>query len=154
MNAPASILPSLLIILSLLSLGVHATTYRWVDDSGTVVYSQIPPSDGRPTTVIGAPPPPAESPEATRRRLEAATERLDQSAREREKLKQEQAQKKQEAAQRKKNCEAARKNLETLKSRPPNTLYKVGDDEYRRFTVEELNQKMRDMEKIIEKNCK
>lgn len=154
MNRPFSTLSSLLFILALLAPAVHSGTYRWVDDSGNVVYSQTPPPDGRPAETIAPPPPPAEDPEAARQRLDAATEKLEQSAEEREQLKQEQARKKQEAEQRRKNCEAARRNLETIRSRPPNTLYKVGENEYKRFTVEELDQKASEMEKIIKVNCK
>lgn len=153
MSPRSKTLSSLLFILSLLWSSVYADTYRWVDESGTVVYSQLPPPDSRPASVIAPPSPPAEDPEAIQQRLDAVTKKLEQSAREREKLKRQQAQEKQRATQRKKNCEAARRNLETITSRPPNTLYRIGDNEYKRFTVEELNKRISDIKKIIKENC-
>ena len=142
-----------LVILSLFSLNSTAGVYRWVDDQGNVVYSQTPPPDGRETKLMAPPPPPAEDPDAAMERIRAQSEALEKASQERQKQQQEKKQKAQLEAQRKANCEAARKNLETLRSRPPNTLYRTGKDEYRRFTIDELNQQIKEQEKIIQENC-
>ena len=138
-----------LFALSLFSLNSTAGVYRWVDDQGNVVYSQTPPPDGRDAKLMAPPPPPAEDPEAAMERVRSQTEALDKASQERQKQLEERKKRAQLEAQRKANCEAARKNLETLRSRPPNTLYRTGEDEYRRFTIDELNQQMKDQEKII-----
>jgi len=125
-----------------------------VDDKGNVVYSQTPPTDGRETKMVAPPPPPAEDPEAAMQRIRSQSEKLEQASEARNKLREDRIKQKREAEERKKNCEIARKNLETLKSRPPNTLYQTGENRYQRFTMEELDQKMKEQEQIIEENCK
>ncbi len=144
----------LILFLSLFSLNLSAATYRWLDDNGQVVYSQVPPGDGRDYREISAPPPPAEDPEAAQKRLEEARKALTEDRKAREQQKQDATRKKALAERRRQNCEIARKNLETLTSRPPNTLFKVGDDEYRRFTPEERQKRIDQLKKIIQENCK
>lgn len=145
---------SIILFLSLSGLNLPAATYRWLDDDGHVVYSQAPPSDGRNYREISAPPPPAGDPEATRKRLEEAHEALTGDRKAQEQQKQEGDRKKVQAERRRQNCEAARKDLATLTSRPPNTLFKVGDKEYRRFTPEERQARIDHLKKVIEENCK
>jgi len=140
----------LLLCLPALTLG---GMYRWVDDQGNVVYSQSPPPDGRRVREIAPPPAPAEPPEAAGKRLERTLESLEQSSRKREKRKEELAKRKKTEEERRRRCQAARRNLETLTTRPPNTLFQVGENEYRRFTPEERQRQIDELQKIIEKNC-
>ncbi len=137
----------------LLALPAAAEIYRWVDENGTVVYSQTPPPDGRRTTTVAPPPPPAEDPAVARKRLEEQIRRLEQSAEARRKAEAKKAKTREEAARREARCRQARRNLEILNTRPPNTLYRVGD-EYRRFTMEELEARRRQLEAAIEEHCK
>ena len=130
-----------------------AGTYRWVDDEGNVVYSQTPPPDGREVREIAPPPSPAEDPAAARKRLKALTEEAEKSSQRRREQRESQNRKKAEAERRQKNCEAARYNLELFLNRPPNVLFKTGENEYRRFTPEERQQQIDKLQKIIEKNC-
>jgi len=142
-----------LYLLLLLPAVALAGTYRWVDDEGNVVYSQTPPPDGREVREIAPPPPPAEDPAAAKKRLEALTEEAEKSSQRRREQKEAQDRKKAEAERRRKNCEAARYNLQLFVNRPPNVLFKMGENEYRRFTPEERQQQIDKLQKIIEENC-
>jgi len=144
---------SLILFSLLFAAGLNAGIYRWVDDQGNVVYSQTPPPDARPAEKLRPPPPPAEDPQTARQRLNEQLETLEKSAEERRKKKERLAKEKARQEQRQKACEIARKNLETLSTRPPNSLFKTGDGEYRRYTIEELEQKKAEMRKAIEKYC-
>jgi len=141
---------TLLLLLPVLTL---AGAYRWVDDEGNVVYSQTPPPDAREVRKMAPPPPPAEDPAAVKKRLERTTRELEKASQRRREQKDEQARKKAEAEHRRKNCAAARQNLERLINRPPNTLFRVGRDEYRRFTPEERQRRIEKMRQIVKENC-
>jgi hypothetical protein len=148
--------PVSLLLSTFLLTGSHAMAgiYRWVDDQGQVVYSQTPPPGDREVSELAPPPPPAEAPDAALERIRSQTRKLEKASQERREEKAEKDKRKQEEKIRKKNCETARRNLETLKSRPPNTLYRTGEGEYRRFTIDELNQQIAEQEKLIRENCK
>ncbi len=130
-----------------------AGVYRWTDDQGNVVYSQTPPPDGRPVERMAPPPLPAEPPHAARKRLERIHKRLEESAKARQRRKREAAKTDADAARRQQNCRAARENLERLTNRPSNTLYRVGENDYRRLTPEERRQRIEKMRKIVKENC-
>ena len=94
---------------------VGAELYRWVDETGTTVYSQRPPPAATPTTPIkpNAPPPAQEVQRANQRlrsQVEKEFDQREQQAREAAKA----AKEAPNQAARRANCEAARKNLETL----------------------------------------
>jgi len=91
--------------------------YRWVDETGTTVYSQLPPPTGTPATRVEprAGPQDATVQEALERlrgELEQDFDQRDQQARDAAAASKRAA----EQATRQSNCEAARKNLETLKT--------------------------------------
>ena len=46
----------LAVLLSLLSLTLHAELYQWVDEEGNVQYSQTPPPEGTEATVVSPSP--------------------------------------------------------------------------------------------------
>jgi len=139
--------------LVLTAAAAQADVYRWTDDSGHTVYSQTPPLDGRPAARLSDPPPPAEDPETARKRLESQLETLEKAADARKKAAAEKSKAKKEKTAREERCRKARHNLRILESRPPNTLYKVGENEYRRFTVEELEAQRAKLRRIIEQDC-
>lgn len=102
---------------SLLAVGAAdapAQIYRYVDESGETVYSQVPPPTDDATKIIPDPgPSEAETRAATerlRRQLEIDFDRRDEAKRQAEV----QAKEAQSASERAKNCSAARRNLDTL----------------------------------------
>ena len=142
------------------SLAVLATTpaigamYRWVDDSGAVVYSQSPPPDGRAATPVAPPPPPSSSADAERQQLDNRAKQADEAR----KKTQEGLKKQQEAsakdADRKRNCDAARQNLELILNRPPQTRFQMPNGEYRRFTDEEREAELKKARDFVDENCR
>ncbi len=138
----------------LLSTAAAATMYRWVDDSGTVVYSQTPPPDGRAASAVAPPPPPSSSAEAERTQLQNELNQADEARK-----KQSEEQKKQQDstaknADRQRNCDAARQNLDLILNRPPQTRFQMPSGEYRRFTDEEREAEIKKARDYVDKNCR
>ena len=144
---------ALLLLLPLTTELVSAKTYRWTDADGNVVYSQVPPRDGREATTVGAPPPPAESPEVAKQRLQEQIERLNQQRESRNLSKQQAQESKQQAEASAKNCEMARHNLEALRQ-GTRRLYRNKDGSYSRLTEEEVNSRAQETKSFIAENCK
>ena len=136
------------------SFPVTAGMYRWTDDQGNVVYSQQPPPDNRESKRITAPPPPAESPESSLERSRELNEKLNAIQEDRTKAKQERLKAKAEKKERQTRCDNARHDLKMLTERPSNTLYRIGDNEWKRFTQEERSEKIDQLNKVIKENCK
>ncbi|WP_456375750.1 DUF4124 domain-containing protein [Thiolapillus sp.] len=146
---------ALLLILAFASAtSVVAGMYRWTDDQGNVVYSQQPPPDDREHKSIAPPPPPAEPVENSLEKSRELNEKLDAMAEERAKAREKQLRDKAEKKKRDARCESAKKNLKTLTERPPNTLYKTPDNEWKRFTPEEFTEQVKNLKKTIKENCK
>ena len=145
-----SIAPLLLLFAT---LPVSAAIYHWVDDNGKVVYSQTPPADGRTYQKVDTPPPQPTDVKATEKRLEEARKIITEGSEARKKQRHEEAKRASEEEMRRKNCETARNNLKTLTSRPPNTLFNVGDGQFRRFTPEELKKRVETFKQFIKENC-
>lgn len=134
------------------SLAAWAETYRWRDDDGQTVYSQIPPQDGRSYSRIGAPPPP---PDAAGARKQLDTLRQEQADRRKERSqdrdKQQQATEQQAAADR--NCETARQNMRALEGNP-HRLMRMPDGSSRRLTESERREKLAEAKKYLQENCR
>ncbi len=101
---------AILAILALLAPpAADAATYKWRDADGNVVYSQIPPPDGRATQRLKPPPPPPE-PATAGKQLQDLRQRLEDHREDRgldaDKAR-EQARQKEVQRQ---NCEHARNN--------------------------------------------
>jgi len=135
---------------------LSAEMYRWTDSDGNVVYSQSPPPDGRDSSIIAPPAaPPAGESEKARQRLQTQTEKAKAQDEARMTANEEASEKRAAAAAMQEQCEVARKNLEMIQSRPPNTLYSMdGGKDYRRFTPEEWDAKVKTYQDAIKKNCK
>ena len=128
-------------------------TYRWVDDSGAVVYSQSPPPDGRTVTTVAPPAAPRSAAEGPRppaggQPRNTGTPPKPQA----DGRPQPEAAAKE--ADRKRNCAAARQNLELIQNRPPQTRFQMPNGEYRRFTDEEREAEIRKARDFVEKNCR
>ncbi len=117
------------------SMAWAATTYKWLDDNGNVVYSQTPPAEGayevihiKQSGTSSSYPSAAESPESS-------TPKFTSNRNEEEKQNQDIQQQEAKAEEiRKKNCEAARKNLEAYTvfrrfKQPDGSYVRLDDDE-------------------------
>ena len=103
-----------------LSGSIEAAIYRWVDESGTTVYSQSPPPDGKAELIQGGPT--AATPEeagAARERLQQTIEADFDRREERKRAAAEKAKSAEAEARRKRNCAAARQDLEVLQAPGP-----------------------------------
>jgi len=111
MNTYRIFITSLLLSL-IMMVSANATSYKWLDENGNVVYSQQPPAEGPYETIKTTKPSPASS-RATPAPAPSFTTEVKQESAEREldsKVEQEAAKSEQLRAE---NCKAAKHNLET-----------------------------------------
>lgn len=106
----------LLASLCALTLSAHAGLVKWVDESGTVHYSDQPPPDTRTETVRNvagkdAPAAPAASAPKSVAEREAELKRARQEKQTAEQAREQEAAR---AAERQRNCAAARQNLQAM----------------------------------------
>ncbi|OQX32297.1 MAG: hypothetical protein B0D96_00685 [Candidatus Sedimenticola endophacoides] len=132
------------------SVQALAKVYRWVDQDGNVVYSQVAPAQGeaeevkvRPTPPASVPPaqPPAES---DKDGVGAPGTPLDPEEAE--------AFDREQALIRKQNCEAARQNL-SLFQRIGNRLVKGSDGTYKRYGDKEREEAIEHSKQQIKEYC-
>jgi hypothetical protein len=139
--------------LALAASHAEARTYRWVDESGTVVYSQVPPPPGVDVQTVRPPPPPAE-PEAATQDLQERLQRLEDAREDRELARVKAAEEERQAQQVAKGCAAAEQNLRVYRDSPPNRLIRDASGEYRRVTPDERAAKVREAEAYLDKHCR
>lgn len=128
-------------------------TYVYTDEDGNKVYSQFPPPAGTESRTVKPPPPPAETPEEARQRLQDRQQLLEDVREDRQLEADKQAEADQEKERAAKNCEAARQNLQNL-SGNARRLFRNSDGTYSRMTDEEHQTKRAEAEKIIAEDCK
>ena len=141
----------LLIFCSLPALAAKGY-HLWYDEDGQAVYSQFAPGQGRESEVVKPPPPPAESPEVARGRLEQRLQQFEDNREDENLAAEKTAAADTEASQKRQRCEAARKNLTLLDGRA-RQLFQTPEG-IRRLTDEERQAKRAEMEKIIAEECK
>ena len=151
-------MPSRLILFTLglmiiTPLAASPGMHLWYDENGQAVYSQFPPGDGRQSTKIKPPPPPAESPEAAQQRLQERLQRLEDNREDKELAREKAAKTKTERAQAEERCKSARQNLAVLEGRA-RQLYRNTDGSVSRMTEEQREAQRAEMRKIIEEACK
>jgi len=139
--------------LALATNHADARTYRWVDESGTVVYSQLPPPPGVDVQTVRPPPPPAE-PEAATQDLQERMQRLEDAREDRELAREKAADEERQAARMAKGCAAAEQNVRVYRDSPPNRLIRDASGEYRRVTPDERAAKVREAEAYLDKHCR
>jgi hypothetical protein len=131
-----------------------AQLYRWVDETGTTVYSQLPPPGSTPAATIkpDAGPKPdqgAAAMEQLRDQVAEDFDHRDQQARDAQAAGKHAA----EQAARQTNCEAARKNLETLKNHGGGRL-RTPDGKTGFLSKDDLAAQQAQAHKQIEDNCR
>jgi len=143
------ILASMLLILAVgfLAPTAAAQVYRWTDGSGSVHYSDTPPSSGQYKRVNSAAMPVQPN--------NAVKENLpDFSNKKQPKEQVDQAQKKRMAEYRQKNCEQAQSRLDYLKGyKARHALIKGKDGKMHRMTEEERQSRIRTARAVIKKAC-
>ncbi len=141
-----------LLCAAFLVTSAQAASYRWSGDDGQVIYSQVPPHDGRPYTVIGAPPPPADQAKE-QAQLNALRQSQADAAEDKELAAKAQA----EAAARQalidRNCEIARGNIVALQG-SLRRLIRQPDGSVRRLTPEEHDAKLAEARAYLTENCR
>jgi type IV secretory pathway VirB10-like protein len=128
--------------------------YRWVDDTGTTVYSQRPPPGTTPATAIKVDPgpPPAQVEQAAERLRSQGQQDADKG--DQQKRAAEPADKKAaEQARRQANCAAARKNAETLETHGQGRL-RMADGKIGYLSKDELTSQKAEAQKQIAEYCK
>ncbi len=140
--------PALLIVLLLLAAPLQAITYKWVDENGTVVYSQSRPPAGVPYETIdtGRPRPPASTPGPKPRSSFLEQVEKEKAAKKKESIIQSEMEK--GAAARRKNCDAEPKTIQTYTAHK-RILQKDGsvvrlDDNERQKKIEEAKEAIKE----------
>ena len=131
----------------------QAQSYRWVDENGNVVYSQLPPPGGREATEIAPPPPPAETPEQASQRLQEALQQSADRHEDQELADKKAAKEAATAADAAKRCQAARQNLQNLEQGPATRRYRDSSGEYKRMDEQTWQSKKAEAQATIKKYC-
>jgi hypothetical protein len=137
-----------------LSGSIEAGLYRWVDDSGTTVYSQSPPPDGKAELIQGGPR--AATPEGTgaaRERLQQTIEADFDRREERRRAAAEKAKREEAEARRKRNCTAARQDLEALQAPGPRRV-RYPDGTYRDLSSDQAKEQRDLAQQQVDEFCK
>lgn len=127
--------------------------HLWYDENGQAVYSQIPPDDGRETRLVKPPPPPAESPEVARQRLQQQLQQFEDNREDEELAADKAAKAEAEAQVARERCAAARHNLEGLNG-PARRLFHTPDGQYQRLSEEEREKRRAELQKVIAEDCR
>jgi hypothetical protein len=143
-----------ILLVSFFSSFLMAQAYRWVDDQGNTVYSQLPPPDDRNVTTIAPPLPPANSPEEAQGKLDGQIKQMNEAEEKRAVEKQSTAKKQADVKYKKQQCTNARMNLEAINNRPPQTLFQMGDGEYKRFTPDQRAAQIKQANETIKMYCR
>ena len=136
------------LLLAALPLTAGAQAYRWVDEKGQVHYSQTPPP-GKNAQPVGAPPPPAASPnqDAINQSLEA--DRAAQPARQAEAARTAQAQ-----DQMQQQCRQAREQLAYMDEKTSRRLGTTDEQgNVSRVTEEQFQERRAELQRVISERC-
>lgn len=132
--------------------GVNAAMYKWVDETGQMVYSQTPPPSGDVVRIEKrAAPDPAEG-ERLREELRKEVERNYDKATEREQRTAERQKAEEQRKARAENCEIAGRNLEALQGLS-RRQFNTPKGDYQTLTDDERQQRVREARENIEKYC-
>lgn len=143
---------ALTIILMTSAAPLFAEMYRYIDDSGQVVYSQFKPKPDVDASTVKAPPPPPSTAEKSRQDLvDSLQKSVDskQDAKDAEKIA---AKEDAEAERKRKNCDAARKNLELFTATDNRKI--IGKDgEELSLSDAKRKQQIQKAQDVIAKDC-
>jgi len=150
-NSLTTMLALLIALSGALPQAASGQPYRYVDENGITVYSQVPPPGAEAATVEIAPAPSDADIDAARERLRSQIEQQFDQSQEQSESAEAQAQQSAAAAQRAKACAAARQNRQTVQDlgarmlrMPDGSLRRVGDDE-RQAMLDEADQQIAEL---------
>jgi hypothetical protein len=143
-------LPLLVVIGLFMSAASQGEVYRWVNEEGVTVYSQLPPPGG--TTDVVKPPPPAPAGAKTLPPVYEQLKALEDRKSERQAREKRQAELQQWHAKRRANCETARRNLEILQG-PTRRLISTQGTDYQRLSEERRQEMITEAKDQIEEFC-
>ncbi len=150
---PISVRSISILITLLLSSGLQAEAYKWVDENGVTVYSQTPPPSNVETQRMKPPPQPKETGgQGSRENLEQQYQAMQEREDERKKQAEESKKAEDLQEQRDQNCQAAQHNLKILEG-PPRSLVQTPDGEYHRVTQEEREKQKSEAQKMVDQYC-
>jgi hypothetical protein len=129
---------------------VNAEMYKWVDEAGTVHYSQSPPSAGIESTIIT--PPPAVDTAAAQASLENRLENLERTLQEREESVLKSRETELERAEQARLCQQARARLASYER--PRVSVPTADGGQRRPDEEEREEELQPSNELINDLCR
>jgi hypothetical protein len=132
---------------------VQAQVYKWIDSTGQVQYTQMPPPEGVESVRIESEPPLAQEPSAT---ITSPQERLQASEEQKKKQAEASTDKELQAEIErisKQNCSTARNNLEQL-NRSGQIRYRTADGEVLHLSEEQRQQRIEEAQGQIKEFCK
>jgi len=136
------------LVFAMLPLLAGAQAYRWVDEKGQVHYSQVPPT-GKAAQAVGAPPPPAASPnqDSLNRSLDEANQAAPKRREDAERASQAQAQLEDQ-------CRQAREQLAYMEAK---TARRLGTTDAQgnvsRVTEEQFQQRRAELQRVVSERC-
>ncbi len=120
-----------------------AGVYRWVDENGKVVYSQMPPPESVKSEKIQVnAPPPATRNEQESKKAEAASVEAENKGNPAL-----------DPGLRKQYCEKGRKNLKVLQNAEPGMGFVTEDKKLIRLNADEIAVKIKESEAVIKAYC-
>ncbi|MDH3526154.1 MAG: DUF4124 domain-containing protein [Gammaproteobacteria bacterium] len=125
--------------------------YKWVDESGTVQYTQTPPP-GREAQELKPPPTPADDPDEISDKLKEQVDAMDQRRTEKHQGAADAQQWAEIQKIRRENCATARANLAKLQQ-GGNRAYRTPDGQVVRLTEEDRQQRIEATNRQIQENC-
>ena len=134
------------------TFSVHGATYKWVDDDGNTVYSQVPPLNGQAETIRID----RTNPDVLRQGREQLRQLLEKSSdlREDRKLAAEKsAEEEKRQAQVRDYCDSLGDNMAKLRSTRPNVQFRMPDGSYSRLTPEEQQERLKEYSADFDANC-
>lgn len=149
----SALLAALFALLAASSGAYAAKGYHlWYDENGEAVYSQFPPTGGQTSERVKPPPPPAESPEVAKQRLQRQLQQFEDNREDRALAQQEADKQKAQDEAAAERCQQARRNLELLDGRP-RQLFQKADGSMARLDEPQREQRRQEMRAIIAADC-
>jgi hypothetical protein len=147
------VVKKLLVCLGVLVLAVPAVTlaqaYKWVDEHGTVHYTQVPPKSGTKYEPARPAPPPMASPNQ-----DALNKSLSQAVKDEPKKRQEAEKTAAADAKRQQECQGLRDQLAFLESTPPIRVTQTDDaGNVSRATEEQHQQRRTQLQQALRDRC-
>ena len=141
-----------LAVLAISLAPLQAQMYRYVDESGQVIYTQFKPADHDQVDTVKPPPPPPSSAEASRKALTESIAREQDKKQDEEKQQVQQQQVLDEKTRNQKNCDAARNNLKVLQEASSYQRI-MRDGQEVKFDDKQRQMEIRKAQDMIKKSC-